>query len=81
MSELRHDAVVQLDFPALAQVSGLAECLTFRPGEVVLDCDYRSYGWHRVVRRNGHAPDSDPALAREQAQFGTALPIYAGHDG
>ena len=80
--ELSHDAFVHLDFPALAQISGLAErpsCLG--SSRVVLDCDDLSYGWHGVVWRDGHAPDSNPALAGQQPQFGTALPIYSGDDG
>ena len=81
MSELSHDAFVQLDIPALAQVSGLVERLSFRVLDVVLDFDYRSYGRNRVVWRDGHAPDSNPALAGEQPQFGAALRINSGNNG
>ena len=82
MSELSHDAFVHLDLPALAQISRVAERpSSFGRGRAVLDCDHRSYGRNRVVWRNGHAPDSNPALTGEQSQFGTALPIHSGDDG
>ena len=80
MSELRHDAFVHLDIPALAQIPRLAERPDFGGSRTVLDCDYCPYGRHRVAWRDGHAPDNSPAMAGEQPQFGTALRVNAGHD-
>ena len=81
MSELRHDAFVHLDIPALAQIPGLGERLALGVGRAVLDCDYSPHGRHGVVRRDDHTPDSSPTVAGEQSQFDAALRIDSGHDG